>query len=70
MHVYVINCLYQYCGCVVAGYTGSYKAKRARSHGAKNRTILQLYNKLSEIISLLSELVELQKLTDNIILQV
>ena len=54
------------------GDTGSHKAKQARSHDAiaNNRMNLKLYSKLSEIIGLLSELVELQQLPDNIILQV
>ena len=55
---------------VVAGYTGNTKAKRARSHGTKNSATLYLYNKLSQIVGLLSELVDMQTLTDNIVLEV
>jgi len=46
------------------------KMKRARSSGAKDKMTLMLYNKLSELTSLLAELIDIQELTDTIILQV
>ncbi|KAF8784326.1 nipped-B-like protein [Argiope bruennichi] len=52
------------------GYAGNIKQKRAHAHRVKEKSILQLYNKLHETVSLLAELLELQTLTDTIILQV
>ena len=54
----------------LGGYIGNIKQKRAHATGMKNRTILLLYNKLTEVAGALSELVDIQELTDTIILQV
>jgi len=52
------------------GVQSNIKLKRAKSSGTKDRTILSMYNKLTELTALLAELVEIQELTDTIILQV
>ena len=44
--------------------------KRARASNAKHKSSQLLYNKLTELVSLLSELTDIQELTDTIILQV
>ena len=46
------------------------KMKRAKAHGAKNKNVLALYNKLTDLVDSLAELVDIQELTDTIILQV
>ena len=51
------------------GYVGNIKQKRAHAKGVKNKSVLMLYNKLVEIVGALSELVDIQELTDTIILQ-
>lgn len=48
----------------------SSKAKRARCSTAKQRVIIMLYNKVCDVVSSISELVEIQLLTDTTILQV
>ncbi|XP_066843203.1 nipped-B-like protein [Anser cygnoides] len=48
----------------------SSKAKRAKCSTHKQRVIVMLYNKVCEIVSSLSELLEIQLLTDTTILQV
>ena len=53
-----------------AAYQSNMKTKRARASSAKHRDALNLYNKLTELVSALSELVDIQELTDTIILQV
>lgn len=52
------------------GYSGNIKQKRAHAHKVKEKSTIQLYNKLHEAVSLLAELLDLQTLTDTIILQV
>ena len=52
------------------GYQGNMKGKRARASTTKHREALNLYNKLTELIALIAELVDIQELTDTIILQV
>lgn len=52
------------------GYAGNIKQKRAHAHKVKEKSTIQLYNKLHEAVSLLAELLDLQTLTDTIILQV
>ena len=54
----------------LAGYVGNIKQKRAHARGVKNRSTLLLYNKLTEVIGTISELIDIQELTDTIILQV
>ena len=51
------------------GYTSS-KAKRARAGQVKHKSSITMYNKMAEMISNLSELLEIQELTDTTILQV
>lgn len=48
---------------------GSLKMKRARAGGAKHKSVINLYNKLTELIGVLAELIDIQELTDTIILQ-
>ena len=45
------------------------KQKRAKSHGARDKTTVMLYNKLSEVVGTLAQLLDIQELTDTIILQ-
>ncbi|XP_013871460.1 nipped-B-like protein B isoform X2 [Austrofundulus limnaeus] len=52
------------------GGTHSSKSKRAKSSGHKQKVIVVLYNKVCDIISNISELLEIQLLTDTTILQV
>jgi hypothetical protein len=52
------------------GVQANMKMKRAKSSGTKDRTVLAVYNKLTELTALLSELIDVQELTDTIILQV
>ena len=52
------------------GYQANMKMKRAKAHGAKNKNVLALYNKLTDLVDSLAELVDIQELTDTIILQV
>lgn len=55
---------------VADGYVGNIKQKRARAHTVKQRTIIQLYNKLSDVVQLLADLMKIQVLPDTTILQV
>ncbi|XP_030647099.1 nipped-B-like protein A [Chanos chanos] len=48
----------------------SSKAKRAKCSTAKQRVIIMLYNKICDMVSNISELLEIQLLTDTTILQV
>ncbi|XP_064624377.1 nipped-B-like protein isoform X2 [Lineus longissimus] len=50
-------------------YHSSYKMKRARAHQVKHKSTITLYNKLTEMIGSLAELIDIQELTDTIILQ-
>ncbi|XP_033104834.1 nipped-B-like protein A, partial [Anneissia japonica] len=50
------------------GYSQNLKMKRARAHGSKEKTVLTLYNKLCEVVSNLSELLDVQILTDSTVL--
>ncbi|KAL5016360.1 hypothetical protein ScPMuIL_005949 [Solemya velum] len=52
------------------GYHSSYKLKRARAGQVKHKSTINLYNKLSDVVENLAELVEIQELTDTVILQV
>jgi cohesin loading factor subunit SCC2 len=45
------------------------KLKRARSTGTKNKATLLLYNKLTELIGCIADLVDIQELTDTLVLQ-
>lgn len=54
---------------ITDGYTSS-KAKRARAGQVKHKSTITMYNKMAEMISNLSELLEIQELTDTTILQV
>lgn len=48
----------------------SSKQKRAHYKGTKNTTILQLYNRLVNLVSLWAQLLEVQPLTDTTVLKV
>uniref|UniRef100_A0AAY4CG10 Nipped-B protein n=1 Tax=Denticeps clupeoides TaxID=299321 RepID=A0AAY4CG10_9TELE len=48
----------------------SSKAKRAKCSTSKQRVIIMLYNKVCDVVSSISELLEIQLLTDTTILQV
>ncbi|XP_051518111.1 nipped-B-like protein A isoform X2 [Myxocyprinus asiaticus] len=48
----------------------SSKAKRAKCSTAKQRVIIMLYNKVCDVVSNISELLEIQLMTDTTILQV
>uniref|UniRef100_A0A3Q3B2G1 Nipped-B protein n=1 Tax=Kryptolebias marmoratus TaxID=37003 RepID=A0A3Q3B2G1_KRYMA len=52
------------------GGTHTSKSKRAKSSGHKQKVVVVLYNKVCDIISNISELLEIQLLTDTTILQV
>lgn len=56
--------------CVVSGSMLSSKAKRAKCSTAKQRVIVMLYNKVCDVVSNISELLEIQLMTDTTILQV
>ncbi|XP_056020035.1 nipped-B-like protein isoform X3 [Ostrea edulis] len=51
------------------GYHGSLKAKRARATQVKHKSTINMFNKISDMIEKLSELVDIQELTDTTILQ-
>lgn len=55
---------------IVDGYHGSIRLKRARAGQVKHKSTITLYNKLSDMVGNLAELVEIQELTDTVILQV
>lgn len=55
---------------VILGGLLSSKAKRAKCSTHKQRVIVMLYNKVCDIVSNISELLEIQLLTDTTILQV
>ena len=55
---------------ILAGYASNTKKKRARASGAKNKSVINLYNKITDLIGTLSELIDIQELTDTLILQV
>ncbi|BFZ16564.1 hypothetical protein BsWGS_19603 [Bradybaena similaris] len=52
------------------GYHGSLKAKRARAGSVKHKSTITFYNKMCELVSALASLLDIQELTDTIILQV
>lgn len=58
------------CICFHIGGLLSSKAKRAKCSTHKQRVIVMLYNKVCDIVSNISELLEIQLLTDTTILQV
>lgn len=49
---------------------GSARKKRAHSKEVREKSILMLYNKLNEVVTLLSELLSIQVLTDTAVLHV
>ncbi|GAB1597401.1 nipped-B-like protein A [Argonauta hians] len=51
------------------GYQGNLKSKRARTQSVKHKSTINLYNKLCELVKALSELLQIQELTDTVILQ-
>ena len=52
------------------GYVGSMKKKRSYGHQVRDKNILALYNKVTEMTSMLAELVKVQLLTDTSILHI
>lgn len=54
----------------LGGIQSNMKMKRAKASGTKDRVTLALYNKLTDLTALIAELVDIQELTDTIILQV
>ena len=50
------------------GYTGSMKKKRNNAHTVRDKKITHLYGRCHEIVSLLSELLQFQLLTDTTVL--
>ncbi|XP_075218552.1 nipped-B cohesin loading factor [Lycorma delicatula] len=50
------------------GYVGSARKKRAHTKEVREKSVLILYNKLIEVVSLLSELLSIQTLTDTAVL--
>jgi hypothetical protein len=50
------------------GYMGSAKKKRHHAPTVRDRNILNLYNKLHEIVALLAELLHMQLMTDTTVL--
>ncbi|VVC44793.1 Hypothetical protein CINCED_3A008325 [Cinara cedri] len=49
-------------------YTGSARKKRAHPKEVRDKNVLSLYTKISEVVSLLAELLEMQTLTDTAVL--
>merc|ERR1739844_868903 len=52
------------------GYVGSMKKKRSYAHSVRDKNILSLYNKVTEMTSMLAELVKIQTLTDTSVLHI
>jgi len=50
------------------GYVGSAKKKRGYNHQVTNKNIKKLYNRCTEMVNLLSELLSIQALTDTTVL--
>ena len=50
------------------GYIGSMKKKRTYAPSVKDRKILNIYNKCTELVSLLADLLQMQLLTDTTVL--
>jgi cohesin loading factor subunit SCC2 len=56
-------------GCVIdVSDLGSGRKKRAHAKEVREKSILTLYNKLHELVSLLAELLNIQVLTDTAVL--
>ena len=55
---------------VVDGAIITTKTKRGRSTGNKGKVFVELYNKICESVSLLGDLLDIERLTDTIVLQV
>ena len=52
------------------GYVGDSKKKRRYAHQVRDKNILGLYNKVTEMTSMLAELVKIQLLTDTSVLHI
>lgn len=52
------------------GGAQSSKSRKSKSSGHKQKVVVVLYNKVCDIVSSVSELLEIQLLTDTTILQV
>ena len=55
---------------MLGGIQTNMKLKRAKTSSVKDKATLALYNKLTDLTALLAELIDVQELTDTIILQV
>lgn len=63
--------LYYRRGCLfIDGFVGSVRKKRAHVKEVREKSVLQLYNKLVEVVSLLAELLSIQTLTDTAVLHI
>jgi len=52
------------------GVLSNIKQKRARAKEVRSKGIIQLYNKLHEVVGLLAELLHIQVMTDTLVLQI
>ena len=53
-----------------SGYVGQMKKKRSYAHTVRDKNILALYNKVTEMTTMLAELVKIQQLTDTSVLHI
>lgn len=58
------------CFISLQGGAQSSKSRKSKSSGHKQKVVVGLYNKVCDIVSSVSELLEIQLLTDTTILQV
>ena len=52
------------------GYVGSMKKKRSYASTVRDKNILSLYNKVTEMITMMADLVKIQQLTDTSVLHI
>lgn len=52
------------------GYVGNMRKKRAHTKEVREKSVLTLYNKLAEVVSLMAELLSIQTLTDTAVLHI
>ncbi len=52
------------------GYVGSMKKKRSYAHSVRDKNILALYNKVTEMTAMLADLIKIQVLTDTTVLHI
>ncbi len=56
--------------CVAGGIQSNIRMKRARAANVTHKGTTTMYNKITDLVATMSELVNTQELTDTIILQV